>query len=626
MPYIFPKRRLEDQDVLDPVEMNEDFIPAADLYSGNLDEHNFKSGLNPDIGINVSPEGGDTPILSNSHWNIYYTYQNTDPRWGTPDSYTQPVIEGNTSSPIQNSPAWQPVDRMKLTVVTGNSTLWIVAALQYIWEGFNPSGGHSFSAPNNVAGTAGGSDRWGDYPAMVQFALRVDGQVIDATITGFSVPHEKIVQPYRTTQERNGQDGYTLPGPGQDGESNCGALSAECMAIRLGFMVPVASGTHVVEVVAKRIEVFDRTASNDHMMYSAGNQIGVFNRQLLVVDLPTLPPAVATAAGTAVGAYEAEDTLTAESIGPRRVNVIRDRFNDVQDGALSRGALNNEQLGSQVLRRTQVELTQNAPIIPADPLATPPIFPEKIDEVVADFATWYPGYGEQTFTSVRSGALGWYGPLEERDPGGDKLELTLNQEFSDEAVVLILANVGLHQIDYDYGRAIVNPGTGDVDNGYQPHVSSFAAFTLSRTVRPVPADPPRREYSKVAEAVFNRDSAAAITMGQAAGFSVGDPRSLEPVAHDVPLMQVLKIYDAVSGTDKDSLGYDMPENAAYPTGYTLDTIEVRGASMQQFVSNARVTSTPGFYDDLPATGPASGYTVNVKYLNGNLMAIIFDKK
>ena len=74
MPYIFPKRRLRDEDILDPVELNEDFISAADLYSGNIDEHNLKSGLNPDVALHVAPstDATMTPVLSNAYWNIYY--------------------------------------------------------------------------------------------------------------------------------------------------------------------------------------------------------------------------------------------------------------------------------------------------------------------------------------------------------------------------------------------------------------------------------------------------------------------------------------------------------------------------------------------------------------------------
>ena len=45
MTYIFPKRVLRDKDVLDPVDMNADYVPVSELCSGHLNAHNFRDDV-----------------------------------------------------------------------------------------------------------------------------------------------------------------------------------------------------------------------------------------------------------------------------------------------------------------------------------------------------------------------------------------------------------------------------------------------------------------------------------------------------------------------------------------------------------------------------------------------------
>ena len=70
MPYIFPKRTLKDGDVLDPQELNEDFIASADLYSGRLDQHNFDATIAP-------------TVSKDAFYRTLYAYKLVEIDWGS---------------------------------------------------------------------------------------------------------------------------------------------------------------------------------------------------------------------------------------------------------------------------------------------------------------------------------------------------------------------------------------------------------------------------------------------------------------------------------------------------------------------------------------------------------------
>ena len=48
MPYIFPTRRLRDEDVLDPTQLTDDFTHVAEALSGRLASHNISQTVSLD--------------------------------------------------------------------------------------------------------------------------------------------------------------------------------------------------------------------------------------------------------------------------------------------------------------------------------------------------------------------------------------------------------------------------------------------------------------------------------------------------------------------------------------------------------------------------------------------------
>lgn len=598
MPYIFPKRRLRDQDVLDADEMNEDFIPATDLYSGNLDEHNFKSGLNPTISTDVvaSSVGIATPILSNAHWNIYFASKSSNPAWGTVGSYTNPYNTENTAPVpaqnafiVQNTSGWQPVDDVKFTLQTSNSKLWIVACLQYIWEGFNELGGHKYSYPStwtwlggSFPGPGGG---WAKYPCMIQFALRVDGQVIEVTKTGLDTPHDKVVRPYQTMQERNtvGDPGtsYVTPGPGSDGDPNCGGLSPEVGMVRLGYEVPVSAGTHIVDVVVRRLPVYPiefNALEEDLISYSSGNRVSVFNRQILVTESPLLATSTAKEVDISTPAYDAEDVISGASLGAERVDVVRDRFNDIEDGALARGALNNQQLSSKITFASQATITPTTR---------------------QSFLTFYPGFAVPFFTTGRTSATpAFYGPLED-SVSGDRLRVDGPAvAINTETVILLLANVETRRLN-KYDTTTSSPIFKSSSNEFCVYCLASKTLAGSRT------------QDGLSEAACNRDTNMAVSLNTAPGLDQGN---LDPIARDIPLMRVIKV--GGSSVDSNGNSFELANHVAL--GNTFENFSVHGATMAPQELDA------GGAVDCPATG--AGANVVAEYVRANLSAIFFRKE
>lgn len=573
MPYIFPKRRLRDSDILDPVELNDDFTPASDLYSGNLDEHNFETGIDPDVETNVYPTaaGLNTPILSNAYWNIYYAHRRINPGWGTPDNYSNPNSGIGTISVLANAPSWQTIDDMSMTIMTGNSKLWLIAQLQYIWDGWTPEGGHTNSYPPTLAAVFSIA-AWGRFPSRVQFALRVDGQIVEGTTTGLDYPEEKMLQPYKTLQERtSGADvassatPLVTPGPGHDGEENCGALSPECHSLRLGAFHSVSAGTHTIEVVYRRLAL--TTPDDFQSQYTPSNKFYVANRQLLAVDYPVVPPATAATAVASTPAYESEDIVGQSSLGADRVNVVRAKFNDVTEGALKRGALNNNHLKSQISQKEQATI---APIS------------------AVTFKNWYPGFDTET-EAPSSSSTGW---LLINDGASNNLQIATGGWTIDKtSVILLLGNVEIYRINK------IDPNTTVIPSS----VNSFCALALGTKVSST------FDVYGPSEMVINRDSNMQPSKDPSGAL---DPGQLDPVGHDVALMQVLK----VGGSTSDSIGTSMSTSGIYyasPT--TFDSFGIYGSTM----------CPPEDPTPVPSAGPANGVNVIAENYRGNIIGIVF---
>ena len=527
------------------------------------------------------------------------------------DNYSLPGSNPNRWI-LKNVPAWQAVTfgtnkSGTIKIFTGNSKLWVIACFQYIWHGFTSDGGHQYSYPPSSDGEDANTGKWGRYPCMIQFALRVDGTIIDATKTGFDDYSRKVVMPWKVTQQRATGDQVKgtpsgigtqplLPGPSNDGEPNCGALSPECHNIRLGSWVPVSGGTHTIEIVARRLDVTPyRSGPNDEdddiiadrVSYQQSNRIALHNRQLLVIDYPLLPPSVSPTASVTTGSFDSEDTISADSLGTKKVDRVRDSYNAVQRGAVDRGALNHRHLQSKVAYAAMGSINKKLGDVGADSAHSANyIVAGQSSAAPQTMSNWYPGYGDDTVVTGSSGSAAWHGPM---TLDSEYLRVQPNRAFSKNSVIILLGNVEITKINQHNAGDSLDSATTN---------SSFCALCIFTKVASVSAT----QYA-VSEGVINRDTNMApttIPFTAAYGTTPMVYGQLDPVAHDVPLMQVIRI----GGTSVDSNGNTM--NARYAKNTTFEEFYIAGSTMS-------------------LAGDGGNYYTSAKYWHGSLTCLVLEE-
>ena len=357
MPYTFSRRRLRSTDVLDPIEMDADFQPAAEKYSGRLNAHDFTG----------TPMKANATVASRAYYRVGHVTRSVAP--GYAHGATHPQVAGGGPDAVFtliNDRGWHTVTDMELTLTTGVASLWIIGWVQYsrhTWP---------FSTVNDT-----------HFQSNVQFAISVDGQIVEATITGKRESYERNWLPGRADPQWNNATPTAFPGPGivQPGDTPAG-MGPHFAAVRLGCAHPVAPGSHTIRILARRAPRATLAG-----VYSNTDYIVCYSRRLFVLESGQFPGNASTPSTVDVAAIQPEATLSAAAMGTSRATLIRDAYNSVAAGALARGALRNEHLPS---------------VVRASGIAT---FGPTVSQLTNDI---YPGYGTSTFAGARTGATGWW--------------------------------------------------------------------------------------------------------------------------------------------------------------------------------------------------------------------------
>ncbi|MAZ73578.1 MAG: hypothetical protein CMC70_10580 [Flavobacteriaceae bacterium] len=476
--------------MLDPVELNEDILPAMELYAGEINEHN----------ISETVRGVITQPASATH-SYVYKEKMSDPGFGDFSSAWNHPSPGTASGSyvashkVSNDMNWEVIDLMTFTKATGVSKLWIVGQVTYIWLGFSTfssaSTGHLFSEgdPSDPFNAPA-------HPAGVQFALRVNGHLIESTITGKRESWAKVTVPARAKDQRSSRRKY--PGPDMPDVTETGTMGPHCASVRLGTFYDVLPGTHTIEIVVRRFPPLGQRGHLGTVTYAYGQQsnfVHVFNRKLFTLDVPSHPPNSSPDATISVGTFDSEDTISRESLGAEKIDRMAAAFRSVQTGSLSRGALNHFHLTSPVVAKKQSTISAS----------------------VYSISNKYPGYNTSTVTTNTSGN-GWYLLYN----GTEYLNAVAPTvwDITTESIFLVMANVQVKSV-----RA-----TGSAQKSGHVH-DHFAALALG----------------------YNNSSTGAVTvLGQTEVYvnhynslekdSSGFVRSLEE-EYDVALFAVVKSSD-----------------------------------------------------------------------------------
>ena len=232
-------------------------------------------------------------------------------------------------------------------------------------------------------------------PCLVQFAIRLDGKIIEETITGKRLPFEesahglKVSDGIRTKDEDELEkekweatlsgsiepDTLTFAGqttgqrswgvtstlgeskdsrPGQKLKSSRAvAYGPEVMPTRLGAVVEVQPGEHTIELCVRRLQ-------RKKGKFQKGDFVGVFSRRLLAFDLPIHPsrtptktegdassPFYVEPAGN-IPSFKTETPLTFDNVTQVRKN-LGDSLNDIKDQSLDDEIFSNQYLPSKVV-------------------------------------------------------------------------------------------------------------------------------------------------------------------------------------------------------------------------------------------------------------------------------------
>jgi len=370
MSYLFPKRVLRAGDVLDPTELTEDIAPAAERVSGRLNAHNISETIAASVGVDeeafykvgvYDPLPGANGVAAGFPWLAYTAGSHVVPDGGG--------VVTSQSSAVQNNFEWQTLDNatygtVRVTVNTGTSVLWVNAYAQYLWYGFDRTigvyGATSWWSSIPTATSSPGQHKNGAMtrPCGLQFAIRVDGNIIPETITGVDDTTYRASIPIKAGRQR-ADTILIAPGPADArGEQIC-SLGPPCLPIRVGACVPVSPGDHIIELVVRRVPFVLSNARGDTVggtvQYGGYDNIYVFARQLNVIELKAHPVDSSVSVDVTAPSFDEEETLSNASLYTNRVQPVVAAYNDVQPGSLQRGALMNRHLPSALLRAATTE-------------------------------------------------------------------------------------------------------------------------------------------------------------------------------------------------------------------------------------------------------------------------------
>jgi hypothetical protein len=524
MSYIFPKRVLRSKDILDPAEMNEDYVPASELYSGKLNAHNFRD----DVAV---------PRAENALFNYAHSWTTVNHKMGSPGAFSLP----NTSSTsddvlIPNTQVWKSIESSSVT--TGNSTLWITACLQYFWLWWSSYSDHPGLGWKRIEFADGTGDEGEDgayagegRPAAVQFAIRVDGRVIEWTITGKQNPFEAPAAGLKPT---NAKVAAVFHPEYVRRTTACGP---EMLPVRMTTAFPVAAGTHTIEIVARRIPrpTASYTNQSDHVY--------VFSRQLFVLDMPSHPQASTTPSTLEVVAQETESTLSAASLGTDAIDKTRDAFNDIKTGAVARGAFTRDHIASPVTYSSAMSFDE-APIATNKSYNHYPGFGGSIGYIGTEDVTTVP-YDDSEWLNLYHNTSAGIEHLRTTDACATTSG-TLNT--TDKTLILIYANIDVTRLMYYFTGYDARPSS--TGNRVRDVVACFKLGYYDSTddeyymIQPSEANVNKTTW-------WMRDLTNGSTTTRGSGGLMQGPDN-EPMNIDVPLFGILECSEGGSSTTIDA--------------------------------------------------------------------------
>lgn len=410
MGFRFPARRISQREPADPAALRETIQSTVEELGGSLNEHNVVAGT---FAADRFPSG--------LYYDFHYASQDADPHIHDGAPFL-PTAASADAWQVPEGGEWNTVSGMTTTYTAGQHTIWAIALVNYgITVAFSKSTA-AFNKPR------------------VQFALRVNGIVIEETITGTERPDEGAPRHVRpiTPIVSNTTTAFTFPSVHDmktldySTARTTGSMSWHCRALRLQAQWQVPQGSTTVEVVARRI-----VADDDNYVGSTSYPVYVYNRRLLAVEMKMGGTDASSGQDIPVVYPVDGDAFNAAKLDTQMMGAVITAENALTIDAIKRAGMRHENLSSQ------------SPILFA---ATTELLPPSIPGYTATART-YPGWGG-------TGTVG-VGNWDVVNNGASNLEVVLDDgggdwNFTDNpGFVVVLGNV--NYVKADVGPPVFYP-------------------------------------------------------------------------------------------------------------------------------------------------------------------------
>lgn len=401
MAHIFPESELRPNEVADPIKLDRALQPLVEKLGGGLNEHDFSA--TEAGGAKLVPLAR---VADDAYYAAYQTKAHVSMQVNSgAHAYAKPSAVGplGRTATLLDTPAWTVLTEdttgtmMRKSVPTGEDILFVFAQVQI--AGWLGTLGTNPSTPSVEA-------------YRVQFALQVDGVVIEDTITGPAhVPDWPSQQTYAGVHAFSAVNDFDYRH--KFVQKNGVGLPNHIQPARLTRSFAVVEGSHDIDLVYRRLPRNNYEIDND----GDGSSMAAFNRRLVVVRFHGWAAWAGGGATLAVEAWQDGDLVSSAALVTGRLDKVRVHMNALPEGAARRGAFRNEHLPSLVVWSDCEVLAPAA------------------DQAIAATST-YAGYGSTT---------GWQ---QIGDGAGTFLRVQTVANLTDNAgVLLVLANVHVARIN-----------------------------------------------------------------------------------------------------------------------------------------------------------------------------------
>jgi len=332
--YLHPKRVYRIHQPVLKEDLNANLLQAAERISGEVGPHNIESRA----------KGLTLPLAVAAATIPHLKAASVDPGISV-GATGYPTTAGSgpdATFKVGNNYEWQLItnssgsgdDMIETLTVAGRTLVKVWGKLEYAKSG-----------NDGLAGV--GSAVWAQntHSAEVQFALRVDGEVVKKTMPGFNEESVANAWPIRVGDPKN----VTFPIPPRKVHTRRShAMGPGMKSYAVAWTLFLEPGTHTVELVARRVFLrLDRRRTNFGNIY-------VYSRRLICLEHPQKAAATSSAQVTTIPAFAVEQVVSDASLNTARVEVIQDACNQssgggLGPGAIARGAFTNKHLPSPLL-------------------------------------------------------------------------------------------------------------------------------------------------------------------------------------------------------------------------------------------------------------------------------------